>query len=384
VTRVVENPFVSWKWRQWLLLLGASTAMGLLFVFQNYIGMASAEPAKPIDVGGLIIGLLSYWYVWGLLFPFIVWLSRRFPIGVGSWGRNLWWHIPALILIPILHIIIYTSFLHSVGGLDQSFSEGIWYLMRNGLFYRYLTYGFLLGIIFSSDFYRQYRQREIRASQLEARLVDSQLQMLKNQLQPHFLFNTLHAISSLMHRDVEAADEMITRLGDLLRVTLESNGTQEVTLRMELEILRHYIEIEKIRLGERLEVNITVQDDAYDAMVPNLILQPIVENAVNYGVARHAVRGRVDIAARAEDGFLYILVSDDGPGLPDKHVEGVGLRNTRTRLAQLYGSGQWFSIASRQGGGVHATLKIPLRNEPYEFPLPSPGPEAEDPDSHRG
>jgi sensor histidine kinase YesM len=153
---------------------------------------------------------------------------------------------------------------------------------------------------------------------------------------------------------------------------------------MELEILRHYIEIEKIRLGERLEVNITVQDDAYDAMVPNLILQPIVENAVNYGVARHAVRGRVDIAARAEDGFLYILVSDDGPGLPDKHVEGVGLRNTRTRLAQLYGSGQWFSIASRQGGGVHATLKIPLRNEPYEFPLPSPGPEAEDPDSHRG
>ena len=212
-------------------------------------------------------------------------------------------------------------------------------------------------------FYRSYKDREQTASRLQAQLAQAELQVLKMQLQPHFLFNTLHAISSLMQKDLEAADEMMARLGDLLRYTLESLGAQEVELRQELEMLDHYIEIEKIRLADRLTVRVDIPAELLSAMVPNLILQPIVENAIRYGIAPHPTGGCVDITAQRVNTGIRITISDDGPGLPERAKEGVGFTNTRARLEQLYGTHHHFSCTNRAEGGACVTLEFPLRIE---------------------
>jgi len=239
-------------------------------------------------------------------------------------------------------------------------------------FYQTLWFYFLvilavaLAAVRAHFLYRRYQERKLNAAQLEMRLAEAQLQVLKMQLQPHFLFNTLHAISSLMHKDVEAADEMMTRLGELLRVALESNGVQEVTLQQELEFLQGYLEIEQIRLGDRLHVQQEIQPETYNARVPNLILQPLVENAIRHGIAQRITGGRIEIGAVCAQDMLKITVCDDGPGLPAPLKEGVGLSNTRSRLQQIYGSRQQFSIATTSNGGVRVELEFPFQVENHE------------------
>jgi sensor histidine kinase YesM len=321
--------------------------------------------------------------VWALLFPFIVWLARHNPLEAGPTTRILGWHIPAFIFVPVLHIALYALFLHAVDGDERPYLKTSIMLMKSGLFFRYLTYAFLLATSYSIDYYRHYKDRELRTSRLEAKLVEAQLQALKSQIHPHFLFNTLNAISSLMHKDVEAADEAISRLADLLRATLEVNGAQEVTLRQELDLLKQYIEIERLRLGERLRVTMDVQQEANQAMVPNLLLQPIVENAIRYGVATQSRTGTVMVSARYAEAKLELRVSDDGPGLPENFEEGIGLRNTKARLRQLYGMNHSFLMTEGASGGLCVTLQIPLRIDSYEPPVVDQGHQSENPDAHR-
>jgi two-component system, LytTR family, sensor kinase len=378
-----ENPFRSWRWKEWLIIFCASTGIGLLFVFQNYVGMAKESPGYQYNWNELLVGLLSYWYVWALLFPFIVWMGRRHPFESGRVAHALRWHIPALILTPVLHIALYTLFLHAVDGDEKPYVQTSIMLMKSGLFFRYLTYAFLLATSFSIDYYRHFRERELRTSRLEAKLAEAQLQSLRNQIHPHFLFNTLNAISSLMHKNVEAADEAISRLADLLRATLEANGAQEVTLREELELLHQYIEIERLRLGERLVVVMDIAQEALESMVPNLLLQPIVENAIRYGVAVRSTTGTVTLAARCAGERLEIQVTDDGPGLPEHFEEGIGIGNTRARLRQLYGTNHSFLMTKGAAGGLCVTLQIPLRNDSYEPSAVDQGRQPEDPDAHR-
>jgi signal transduction histidine kinase len=376
-----ENPFKSWRWKEWLIVFGVSTGIGLLFVFQNYVGMS--QEATQYKWNELLFGLLSYWYVWALLFPFIVWLARHFPLEAGPTARSLRWHIPAFIFVPVIHIAIYALFLHAVDGDERPYLRTSIGLMKSGLFFRYLTYAFLLATSYSIDYYRHFRERELRTSRLEAKLVEAQLQALKSQIHPHFLFNTLNAISSLMHKNVEAADEAISRLADLLRATLEANGAQEVTLRQELDLLKQYIEIEKLRFGERLIVEMDVQKEAEEAMVPNLLLQPIVENAIRYGISTQSRTGKVTVSARCTDRTLEIRVLDDGPGLPKHFEEGIGIGNTRARLRQLYGTNQSFLMTEGRPEGLCVTLQIPLRNDSYEPSVVDQGQQPEDPDAHR-
>ncbi len=189
------------------------------------------------------------------------------------------------------------------------------------------------------------------------------------QLHPHFLFNTLHSISALLHRDTDGARKMITRLGDFLRLTLENSGTQEVTLQQEMEFLRCYLEIERIRFQDRLTTRVEVDPDALDTQVPNLILQPIVENAIRHGVAPRSTPVVIEIRAKQEDGFLRIRIRDNGPGLPmNRSTEslfkkGLGLANTQTRLDRLYGARHRFEIANDPAGGLAVTLEIPADRE---------------------
>ena len=376
-----ENPFRSWRWREWLIVFGVSTGIGLLFVFQNYVGMSS-ESAQ-YKWNELLVGLLSYWYVWALLFPFIVWMGRRYPLDAGPSARSLRWHIAAFVFVPVLHIALYALFLHAVDGDERPYVSTSIMLMKSGLFFRFLTYAFLLATSYSIDYYRHHKERELNTSRLEAKLVEAQLQALRSQIHPHFLFNTLNAISSLMHKDVEAADEAISRLADLLRATLEVNGAQEVTLRQELDLLTQYIEIEKLRLGERLIVAMDIQQEANEAMVPNLLLQPIVENAVRYGVATQSRTGTVTVGARCTENGLEIRVSDDGPGLPEQFEEGIGLGNTKARLKQLYRMNQSFLMTKGPSGGLCVTIQIPLRKESNEPSAVDQAYQSENPDAHR-
>lgn len=232
-----------------------------------------------------------------------------------------------------------------------------------------LLYWLLVGVGHGLEYYRFYREREAHSAYLAARLAQAELEMLKTQLHPHFLFNTLHAISALMHRDVKAADRMIARLSELLRVALDYTGTQEVSLQEELAFLEPYVEIERVRLGDRLTVEYDIQPQTLDARVPHMILQPLVENAIRHGIAPRAQPGVIRIVARGRRDMLDLEVADDGAGMPPGRSAngGVGLANTRARLEQMYGNRFTFEPRNAAGGGFRVALTIPFQTDGPAF-----------------
>jgi LytS/YehU family sensor histidine kinase len=197
------------------------------------------------------------------------------------------------------------------------------------------------------------------------------LQALKMQLHPHFLFNTLHSISALIPRDPEAADAMLGQLSDLLRLTLDRIGTQEVPLKEELDFVQKYVEIERARFGERLQVEFDIAPETLDALVPNMLLQPLVENAIRHGIARKVDGGRVDVVARREDDELGLVVRDTGAGLAEDApglTKGVGLANTRSRLEHMFGARHSIDFSEPPGGGVAVKIVIPFASDPRSNP----------------
>jgi len=215
------------------------------------------------------------------------------------------------------------------------------------------------------NYYHERREREIQAAALAAQLAQAQLQTLKMQLQPHFLFNTLNSISALNHEDPRAANRMIARLSELLRLTLENDGAQEVSLLQELDFLKRYLEIQQVRFGDRLNVRFDVTPETLEARVPNLLLQPLVENAIQHGIAPFAARGEISIQASCENGLLCLRVTDNGPGLPAPKPsgppEGVGLANTRARLQQIYSNAHRFELRNGTEQGAVAEVRIPFQ-----------------------
>jgi two-component system, LytTR family, sensor kinase len=357
-------------WGRTAIIFGVWTFIGLVFSLQWYF--AAFRSDQPVEWGRALYVQMSWVYLWALATPLVLWLVRRFPIDKQNWLRNLLMHLLAsTLLIFILgiigHIILY---------LNHGRAMGRPYLFANSLRHAVNNYSEGMGVYlliaflaYAYSYYRRYQQGELRASQLEAQLSQAQLQALKMQLHPHFLFNTLHSISALLHKDKEAARKMITRLGDFLRLTLENSGTQEVTLKEEMEFLRCYLEIERIRFQDRLTTRVQVDPEALDARVPNLILQPIVENAIRHGIAPRSTPGEIEIRAKQEDGFLRIQIRDNGMGLPiNRSTEslfkkGLGLANTASRLDRLYGERHRFEIANNPGGGLAVTMEIPSVRE---------------------
>ncbi len=344
-------------WR-WLLAFCGWTLLGVFFASQLYISYAYSR--NPITFAKALLYSMGEWYVWMALTPPILWLARRFPIERRAGRRTLLVgllvHIPAGLFFVFLKLSLDALLPHVIPWLPaRRFFPG-------QIHPNLVTYWVIVGLSHALDFYRRYRERELRASQLEARLAQAQLQMLKMQLHPHFLFNTLHAISALIHKDAEAADHMIARLSDLLRLTLESAGVQEVPLKQELEFLEPYLEIEQTRFQDRLQVGMDIDPAVLDALVPNLILQPLVENAIRHGVAPRSDPGRIEIRARRENESLRLEVRDNGPGLRQEALqEGLGLANTRARLEQLYGAEHRFELANATEGGLAVTLILPFR-----------------------
>ena len=344
------------------MLFGAATLLGFLFAVRTYF-LYSFYPDNSVTLAEALLPNLTDIYVWALVVPVIVWLVRRQPIEGSGWAKALALHLAAGAAIVTIKFFF-----------DSGLSVLLpWMEARSIALPRYvfqflpnlITYAGINSIAHAVDYARKYRNRELRASQLEARLAQVQLQVLRMQLQPHFLFNTLHAISALMHRDADAADRMLVRLSDLLRLTIDKIGVHEVSLKEELEFLRSYLEIEETRFQDRLSVDLQIDPTALDARVPNLILQPLVENSIRHGIAPRSTPGHIEVRAEREDGKLRLTVSDDGPGLPDGpdnwRKQGLGLANVQARLTQLYGADHQLALKNRPEGGLAVTLTIPFR-----------------------
>jgi len=235
-----------------------------------------------------------------------------------------------------------------------------------------MVYWGVLGVSMALDFHRSAQAQALNSAQLETRLAEASLQSLQRQLHPHFLFNTLNTISALMHKDPEAADAMLAQLSDLLRLTLDRVGMQEVPLKEELDFLEKYIQIERTRFGERLQVSMHIDPETLDAAVPTLLLQPLVENAIRHGIAKKIEGGRVEVSATRQGNDLCLAVRDTGPGLSaDKRTAlttGVGLTNTRERLQHLFGERHRFEFHEPADGGLAVRIAIPFAVEPESNP----------------
>lgn len=341
-------------WFRWLLVFLFWTAIGLFFASQNALNYLYQQ--GQVYWWPTIKLALSDWYVWALLTPLAVWLARRFPFARGRMARAMMVHLAAGILLTALKIVIEGWVRNNLLGIPGRINP------INKFHLSFIAYWGIVGVTQAFEYYRLYREREVAAAQLQTQLAQAQLQALQMQLHPHFLFNTLHAISALMHRDVEAAEKMLARLSDLLRLTLESGHTQEVRLKEEAEFLRKYLEIEQTRFQDRLTVEMEIAPETLDALVPNLILQPLVENAIRHGIAPRAQAGTVKICAERRGGALHIEICDDGPGLrPGNGREGLGLKNTRARLAAMYDGRHRFELSAPAAGGVRVELEIPFR-----------------------
>ena len=352
-------------WMRWLLLFGLWTAIGLSFAAQFY--MSGPTLGSPVSWWFAVKYALLDWYVFALLSIPVVWLSKRFPVHRATWRINVPLHLVASALFSLSFVAVRTWVAmaqESMSGQPASFG-GFHRLLVKSFHYNVLIYWVILTVGHALNYSREARERQLHASELERHLAQARLQALQMQLNPHFLFNTLHAISALMHKDVEAADSMIARLSDLLRYALESTDAQEVPLQQELAFLERYLEIEQTRFGDRLWVKKDIDPAALDVHVPNLILQPLLENAIRHGIEPHSRRGEILLSARREADVLHLEVRDNGGGIPEQNgaiEEGVGLSNTRARLAELYGKDYRFELANATEGGLRVRVAIPCRS----------------------
>ena len=355
------------RWTRWAIVFGCWTVLAFLFTGQLYYTRVLSE--KPLTWGEAARSQFIYPYIWAIGTIIVLGLSDRFPVEGRRWWSNILLHLFFSTLFVIVvsgafQITYHFLFVNSPEKPYQPWTTVQWIIFNSTE--NYGIYGLLLLLNQVFRYYRRFREGELRSSQLETQLTQAQLQALKMQLHPHFLFNTLHSISALVHSDPNTADRMIARLGDFLRLTLENSGAQEVSLEKEIEFLKCYLEIERIRFRDRLTTSLDIEPRSLDTPVPNLILQPIVENALRHGVSQRTTPGHVEISAKRYDGSLRIQVRDNGPGLATisnpngRQREGLGLSNTRARLAQLYGEAHGFEISNAPEGGLVVTLEIPV------------------------
>ncbi len=346
------------------LYLTMFTLLGLLSAVHSF--GANAYRGWVVPWYSVVAMCLLLWWEWALLAVGIIIFAYRFPLELHNWRRRLLLYAVAGALIPFVKIAmdypIIEVFYHTQPGLMPF--QGFLLAAFASQYEKYalICYG-LLGIANAWRYYCQARDREVRTRVLEVQLAQTEMQLLKSQLQPHFLFNTLNAISALIYKDVDMADHMLARLGDLLRLSLDNADQEEVPLRQELAFTRAYLEIEQVRFSDRLRVEWHVEKGLEQAIVPYLILQPLVENAIKHGIRPHKGRGRIQITARRHQRWLQLQVSDNGPGLPagaNAVCEHVGLSNTRARLRQLYDDQHRIELGNGALGGLSVTIEVPL------------------------
>jgi signal transduction histidine kinase len=347
------------------VLLAIATVFGVSSSVQSYFLSVVTEGKSPDMIGHIFLLNIVYWYVPAVLAPFIMALATRYQIGRGRSYVSVLVHVTGALTYSVLHTA--AMFGTRMMLMSDAPARGWWFVARieylRQLDWLFMTYLFLVGLAHALVYRRESERRALTSAQLEMRLVEAQLQALQRQLHPHFLFNTLNAIAGLMRSDVDAADRMMDRLGDLLRMTLQTSNIQEVPLKEELELLQKYLDIEQTRFGSRLTVSMAIDPDTLDAQVPNFLLQPLVENAVRHGIAPHARPGRLSIGSERAGDRLTLHILDSGNGVAPHRLtllnQGVGLANTRARLEHLYRDNHAL-VFSNVEGGFRVTVSIPF------------------------
>lgn len=336
--------------------------LGLIFGIYAYLNLAFVRKWPPPYVG---FGVqFIHFAAWALLSVPILALLRRFPLTRGNLWRSLGVHIPASTLFAAAHLLlfVYTVTLLGLNNPDSTVAQRL-QMGLSQLPSSVLTYWVFVGTVIGYSYYRKYAERDLQAARLESQLAEARLRVLKMQLDPHFLFNTLNSISALMRKDVDAADSMLEGLSQLLRMSLAYEAQQEVSLREELEFLELYLSIQQTRFRDRLTVQMDIDPESLDALVPHMILQPAVENALQHAVSRMAAPARVRVAAHRVNGSLVMQVADNGPGFDPGALEataGLGLRNTRMRLEALYPGRFGFATENAPAGGAVVHIQLPF------------------------
>jgi signal transduction histidine kinase len=361
---MVEEQRGRQSWMEAAIIFAGWTAVALITTYQTSGQYALRGRPAPWPPSQVLMNSLLDSCLWALTTLAVFWLARRFPIERGRILRALAVHTLGGAVILLIRLGVFAEMNRYVALVPgQSFQMLFWTRLTQNIVF----YVLLLGVAHATLYYRRYRERERAAERLAAGLALARLQALKMQLHPHFLFNTLNAISALIPADAQPARRMVAQLGDMLRIALDHEETQEVTLRDELAFLEPYLEIEQARLGDRLTVAIDIDPDMLEARVPHLILQPLVENAVRHGIASRIEPGTVRISATPGAGghSLELEVRDDGPGIErDGRAagrKGVGLDNIKSRLEQLYGDEHRFELRAHPDGGAVVRVVLPLR-----------------------
>jgi signal transduction histidine kinase len=362
----IADPPPGARRRTTIRLLILATLMALLSTSQMYVSIHS-EDASFTWYRATILQA-PFWYGWALLAPAIGWTIRRLNPDARPWYSRASLHFGLAVLFSFFHSTAIMSFRHLIGfhrdvpvTFDMFATFALFTLSTN-----LLGYGAIVGIVYATDFYRRYRERELLASQLAAQLAQARLSALRMQLNPHFLFNAMNTISMQVRKAAnDDAVRMLAGLSDMLRYMLEDSRPAEVPLSEELVFVERYLAIEQVRFQDRLKIELDAGPGTAQALVPTLILQPLVENAIRHGISRRVQAGRVTVRARRTDDDLVIQVQDDGPGLASDMTPmpgtGVGLRNTRERLEQLYREHHSVDLTEAPGGGTLVTLRIPFK-----------------------
>jgi two-component system, LytTR family, sensor kinase len=347
--------------RLWALGFAVWTALAFMSVSQTAVFLWSID--QPVRWSWLIQRSLADWYSCAIFTPAYFWMVRRWPLHGPARARPIAIYIAATAAFVVLKYALYVPLLNAIR--PDGTSTTLRQTLTGSFISENIAFWCLLAAVLGVEYYRDLREREVQAARLEAQLADARLEALTAQLHPHFLFNTIQGISTLIHRDPEAADEMLARLSDLLRHSLQRDGGHEIPLTREMELLRLYLGVVQSRFADRLTLTIRVPDTLDDALVPHFLLQPLVENALHHGIARRAGAGHIEIAAERQGDALILRVTDDGPGpAPSPRpfpAGGIGLANTRDRLVHLYGDAQRLEIGAAPQGGFQVTVSLPWR-----------------------
>lgn len=346
------------------ILLGVWSAYGLLCSWQAHYWYAfTPMPKTWVEC---LKSEMTYAYLWGIATPAILWCARRFRLEGPEWPRHLLAHTALLVVLVPFTKVAYDLIVRDPPAVLTPFTWGK--LLRSieiSADTGALLYALVIGVEHAFVYYRRYQTGLTKSSQLQTQLVQAQLQALKMQLHPHFLFNTLHSITVLVHEDPDMAERTITRLSELLRLFLANSTVHEVPVSEELRILDLYLEIERARFEDRLRVHYDVPELLRGAMVPNLVLQPLVENAIRHGVGRRSEPGWIAVAVERYADTLVLRVTDNGAGFTEdaRHPvhQGMGLGITRGRLESLYGPHQSLVVRNLPAGGVEARIAMPFR-----------------------
>ena len=355
----------------WLAYVAGWTFFALFFLSEDV--SRSLYQGRQVEWRGYLVVWLTTAGAWALLAPLVWYLAGRLPIERHRWWRSIVFHLMAGVVFALVEEAIFAVVTPLLGlpWFKPAFGATFRAVLPIDFHLNLIMYWLILGAHHTFIYYRRYRERErkaarleLRASELQNQLGQARLDALKMQLRPHFLFNTLNAIVVLVRQQrTREADQMITNLSELLRLSLASDQGQEIPLREEIDFLKLYLEIERVRFHDRLAVEMSFEPETMDAAVPCLILQPLVENAIRHGIARTADGGRVSVSSRLVDSMLEIRVYNDGPSISaqaNNNGVGVGLSNTRARLRELYQDQQSLRVEAAPDGGVLATVRLPF------------------------